>query len=95
MGIARAAKFSCFSVFIFFVPFFALVRVVFFCPFWMIMGSDYVAIQGKEIIMVSSFIADSSGSASPTSLERAFSAAGNYQGANRQNLSPATRPPGP
>jgi hypothetical protein len=43
----------------------------------------------KEIIMASSFIANSSGTASFTSVERAFSAAGNYQ-ANRPNLSPAT-----
>jgi hypothetical protein len=53
------------------------------------MAHDYFAIQGKEIIMASSFIANSSGTASSTSVERAFSAAGNYQ-ANRPYLSPAT-----
>jgi hypothetical protein len=53
------------------------------------MAHDYFAIQGKEIIMASSFIANSSGTASPTSVERAFSVARNYQ-ANRPNLSPAT-----
>jgi hypothetical protein len=57
------------------------------------MARDYFPIQGKSIIMASSFIANSSGTASSTSVQRAFSAAGNYQGAIYRPLALPFRPP--
>jgi hypothetical protein len=54
------------------------------------MACDSFAIQGKEIFMAASFIANTSGTASPISVERVFFPAGNFQGANRQNISPTS-----